>query len=176
MSKSKGSSFERKIAQAFNDAFRQYYPENGVIIDKPFSRVLHSGAYFGGVNANRAKAVSERIVDYGDISTPKNFPFVIECKFYKTSPTLKALIDQKNSQWDKWLDQVETDAKNSGLQPMLIVKYNLIPEMVFLKGVVLRQTPLFHYKDYKVFPLKTILTKDFYETALKPLILEDDIE
>jgi len=125
---SKGKDFERKIAKLFSKRFKS---RTG--IDNSFMRNLTgSGAFFGGKNAHRAKTVSDKDLNTGDIVTPLNFNYTIECKHYKTPPSFGGIVKQKILQWDKWIDQVMTDSKTSGKKPLLIVKYNLIPEILLV--------------------------------------------
>jgi len=122
----KGSNFERKIARILSNTFKEY---TGV--EQAFTRNLSgSGAWFGGKNAYRVKRVAKKDLNTGDIVCPINFKFTIECKHYKTAPTLASILKGPIAQWDKWIDQVSSDAKSSGRDAMLIMKYNLTPILV----------------------------------------------
>jgi hypothetical protein len=129
-SNKKGASFERKIANKFSEIFATYTGNEKSFIRNPQG----SGAYFGGKNNFRAKQVGANLLHTGDISTPMDFKFVVECKHYKDAPTIKGIITQKIAQWDKWISQNETDAKSSDRISMIIIKYNLIPEIVLIEN------------------------------------------
>jgi len=174
MSKNKGSAFERKIAKKMSERWSHHYVDNdGKVLTEAFTRVLHSGAYFGKSNAHRANGREKAKVDYGDIATPESFPYVIECKHYKEAPSLKAITSQKCAQWDKWIKQVEQDAETSGKSPMLIAKYNLIPEMVFVKKILMRNKPIFRYRDYSVYTLDEIISGEFFNLNCLSLEFSD---
>jgi len=127
-SNTKGSDFERKIAKIFSNTFKEH---TGV--EQAFTRNLGgSGAWFGGKNAHRANKVDEKDLNTGDIVCPMDFKFTIECKHYKTAPTLPSVLKGPIAQWDKWIGQVSSDANASGRDAMLIMKYNLSPISVVI--------------------------------------------
>jgi len=128
MSKAKGSEFERKIAGIMNKAFIEHTG-----LDKAFIRNIHSGAWYGGKNAHRAEGVGDKDLNTGDITTPLDFIYTIECKHYKSPPAFKGFIDGKVSQWDTWIDQTEQDSATSGRSSMLIIKYNLVSEIAMIR-------------------------------------------
>ena len=68
-SKRKGSTFERKIAKMLNERFDT----------KEFSRTPGSGAF-----ATSHRNLPEHLRIQGDLITPSNFPFVVECKTVMT--------------------------------------------------------------------------------------------
>ena len=63
-SRAKGSTFERQIAKMFNEKFNT----------KEFSRTPGSGAFA------TTHSLPDHLKIYGDLITPQNFKFCIECK------------------------------------------------------------------------------------------------
>lgn len=154
MSNDKGFSFERKVAKILNTRF------SSILDGKDgFVRNLGSGARFGGKNSTKIGSLQDEHKLVGDISTPPDFKFVIECKHYKDSPTFRAVLNEQISQWDGWIKQVETDAKSVSKVPMLVIKYNLINEFVMLPSSVLLIST-FSYKGYGVIKLKDLLNAE----------------
>jgi hypothetical protein len=146
--KSKGSSFERKIANLLSARFE---PITG--IKQSFRRNTDSGSYFGGSNQRRVVTHDLDHANFGDLICPKNFGFSIECKFYKTGPSFASLVKGKVTQWDEWIAQAKQDAKNSGKLMMLIVKYNGVDELVFVEAEMLGLTLVL---PYTVAPFNTV--------------------
>jgi hypothetical protein len=103
---------------------------------------------------------------FGDLICPKHFKYSIECKHYKTAPSLQAIINQSVKQWDTWLEQAEQDSKASNKEFTLIVKYNNVDEMIFLKNTLHGFETIIKYKHYGIYRLKDFLsfTPDFYFT------------
>jgi hypothetical protein len=125
--KTKGSNFERKIANLFSSRFE---PVTG--IKQAFRKNVDSGSYFGGQNQKRVVTHDLDHATFGDIICPTDFKFSVECKHYKTSPTFAAIVKGKITQLDTWLGQARQDAKNSNKKMMLVVKYNGVEEVVFV--------------------------------------------
>lgn len=153
-SKTKGSKFERGIASALSDRFFHIYG-----VKNSFITNAGSGSRFGGQNSKRLDATHDRHHLVGDITPPDtNFKFVIECKHYKDPVTFMSVVKQSIGQWDGWINQVETDAVSSGKLPMLVIKYNLVPEVViFRKSTEIGIEPLLTYKEYKLYTWSDIL-------------------
>lgn len=129
--KNKGNSFERKVANLLSDRF-----EPMLQIKNSFRRNPDSGSFFGGSNQQRTHTYNLDYAVFGDLICPKNFKFSIECKHYKSPPTFKSVISQNVTQWDKWLQQAEQDATSSNREMSLIVKYNNVDEIVFLRNPI----------------------------------------
>ena len=138
--KSKGNSFERKIANLLSSRF-----ESKLGIKNSFRRNPDSGAFFGGGNAKRTESYSLDYAIFGDLICPKDFAYSIECKHYKTAPSFKSVVNHSVTQWDTWLSQAEQDSSSSNRLMSLIVKYNNVDEIVFLKEAVGTK----HYTRYK---------------------------
>lgn len=140
--KSKGSSFERKIANLLSARF-----ESVTGIKQAFRRNTDSGSYFGGTNQKRVETHDLDHAQFGDLICPKNFKFSVECKFYKSGPSFSSIVKGNITQWDTWLSQAKQDATNSKKQMMLIVKYNGMDEIVFVETPVSGITLVIPYKD-----------------------------
>jgi len=154
-SKSKGDKYERKIASLLSSHFKEI---TGV--DKAFVRNRSSGAYLGGKNKVRADGMLDEHKDVGDIIVPSDFRFEIECKHYSTPPSFKQIISDNIPQWDKWIEQAEQDAETSGRDGfLLIVKYNLVPDIVILSTSEFSYLPrIMTYKSlYQVVKLEDLL-------------------
>lgn len=138
--KAKGSSFERKIANLLSDRFEQKLGQkNG------FRRNPDSGSFFGGSNSQRTESYNLDYAVFGDLICPRSFRYSVECKHYKSPPSFKSVIAHNVSQWDQWLEQAEKDAASSSRKMSLIIKYNNVDEIIFLKDPV----PDFHHGRYK---------------------------
>ena len=104
-SRRKGNAFERKMASSLNERFDT----------KEFARTPGSGAF-----ATTHKNLPEHLKIQGDLITPQNFKFVIECK---SGYTLE-LDDpfKKNSDlWD-FINQAKRDASTANKDWMVIYK------------------------------------------------------
>jgi hypothetical protein len=158
--KSKGNTFERKIANLFSERFKE---KTG--LEKAFIRNSDSGSYFGGKNQRRATTHDLEKATFGDIVCPSTFNFSVECKHYKTAPSFKSIVEGKVAQWDTWISQAEQDAKNSCKNLMLVVKYNNVDEFVIIRPCDSLK-PIMHYKNYDILPLDILLgqpDKYFFE-------------
>jgi len=145
--KAKGSSFERKIANALSARF-----ELRLGIKNGFRRNPDSGSFFGGSNKARTESYSLDYAIFGDLICPKDFAFSVECKHYKKPPSFQGWLNHAVAQWDQWLAQAQQDADASKRKMVLVVKYNNVDEMVFLTEPLAGK---YHgrYKDYYIHTL-----------------------
>lgn len=113
-SKRKGSGFENEIAKFLNKSYNT----------QQFSRTPGSGAWMGRSNSAKRSgvAIEAQITLRGDLITPSNFPFIVECKNYNDSPVYHTIIKGPDAKLDQWLKEVEFDANEAGLEPMLWFK------------------------------------------------------
>ena len=152
--KSKGSNFERKIANLLSSRFTvKLGIKNG------FRRNPDSGSFFGGSNSTRTENYSLDYAIFGDLICPKDFAYSIECKHYKSPPSFKSVVCHDVKQWDTWLGQAEQDSASSNRKMSLVGKYNNVDEIVFLKNTF----PTAHftkYKGYYIYQLSDWLTQD----------------
>ena len=150
--KNKGNTFERKIANELSERFKRYLG-----IDKGFRRNADSGSYFGGANVVRTQQHDLDNACFGDIMCPKNFVYSIECKHYKSSPSFQSVINKEVAQWDTWISQAEQDSVSAVKAVLLIIKYNNVPEFVFIK-TKLPVDEILVYKGYYSYKLSTLLS------------------
>jgi hypothetical protein len=161
--KNKGNTFERKIANVLSDRFSNYLG-----IPKGFKRNGDSGSFFGGKNMNRINEYDTDNSFFGDIICPKSFLFTVECKHYKTPPTFISIISSEVKQWDEWLWQATQDAINANKKPLLIIKYNNVPEFVFVDSQI-KMPEILVYKQYYCYRLADILSladEYFFESKI----------
>jgi len=149
--KNKGNTFERKIANLLSDRFKDYLG-----IEKGFRRNSDSGSYFGGTNTYRVEQHDLDNACFGDLMCPKNFKYAIECKHYKSAPLFQSVFAKSITQWDKWIEQSDQDAKNSNKLPLLIIKYNNVPEFVLIRNK-LGINEILQYKDRYAYTLSSVL-------------------
>lgn len=149
-SKRKGSAFETQIAKLLNAT---YHTEQ-------FARTPGSGAWMGRSNSAKKSGVAQEAQDTlrGDLITPKEFPYIIECKNYEDSPVYHKIIQGPDAKLDGWLKEVEFDANEAGLEPMLwfkttrkgafvAVKTNRVSDVTFEYAL--------KYRDYTIVSLET---------------------
>lgn len=99
--KTKGSSFERDVADTLSKAF-----------GLPFSRSFGSGAFVGGKNRHRMSGLSKSVVNAckGDISCPVDagWDFVVECKNY-ASLDFNGVVTGSSRVLSGWLEEARYD-------------------------------------------------------------------
>jgi Holliday junction resolvase len=113
--KTKGSNFEREIAQFLTEQFVS-----------PFVRVPNSGAFIGGKNSQRKQTLSEDQVRSfkGDIIPGPGFEFMnIECKSYKSFAFHQLFNSSECKQLDTWIDQCMMVADPGDLN-LLFMKFS----------------------------------------------------
>lgn len=156
-SKSKGNSFERSIAKMLSEVYSDIFG-----VKQSFQRNISSGSIFGGSNNHRGNNVLNEHTFYAaDIICPNEFKYTIECKHYANPPSLNAIFLQECSQWDKWINQVESDCEVSKKLPMLIVKYDKIKPFVFIKEEF--KNIVVKYKNYNVYNFETFIKENKME-------------
>ena len=104
-SRKKGNTFELKIATVLNERFKT----------KEFNRSPGSGAYATTHN------LPEHLKIYGDLITPMNFRFCIECKKGYPKENLYSLYNHSSDFWG-FIAQCEKDSVKSKRIPMVIFK------------------------------------------------------
>lgn len=156
--KQKGNSFERKIANRLSERFRDYLG-----VETGFRRNSDSGSYFGGSNKTRTETHNLDYATFGDLICPANFKYVIECKHYKSPPSWQAFLDGDIKQWNEWIAQNEQDSTSAGKIGALIIKYNNVPEMVFLEHLVPMMKLKFQYQKRYVYLFEDWLHSPNYD-------------
>ena len=144
--KQKGNTWERKVANYLSEHFKEWMG-----VDQSFRRAIDSGSYFGGKNQKRIETHLEEHQNFGDILTPTPFRFEIECKAYKTPPTLDSLLKQQYKKFDQWIEQAEQDALNSNKDALLIIKFNNTMPFVLIANPKYTGCALMVYHGYYMF-------------------------
>ncbi len=153
--KQKGNSFERKIANIFSDKFASYTG-----IEKSVRRNPDSGAFFGGSNVGRTETHDTDWAVYGDLICPRNFRFSVECKHYKTAPTVNSILKQNIKEWDGWIKQARQDSKTSGKEMLIIIRYNRTETLTLTDPGTIKRLPVINYKEIEVHTLENMLSQD----------------
>ena len=118
-SRTKGSSFERNIAKVFNDRFDT----------KEFSRTPGSGAFA------TTHSLPDHLKIYGDLITPNNFKYCIECKKGYNKENLYSLYNHSSDFW-KFIEQCQKDSEKCGKIPMVIFKQDRQPTLAIIPSHV----------------------------------------
>ena len=151
-SKAKGGAFERQMANMLNEQFQT----------KDFNRTPGSGAFA------TTHQLPEHITVAGDLITPLNFKFCIECKKGYNNQTIYSLLDYNSKIWE-FIEQSEKDAKKLKKVPMIIYKQDRKDTLVITyKNMFTTMIPsITIFKDnketltsntYSIYKLKDILT------------------
>jgi len=122
--KQKGNRFELETAKILSERFQPRLE-----VTTGFYRNADSGSYYGGSNVHRMESHNLDYATFGDIVTPRDFRFVIECKHYSTAPKLTSIFTG-SSQWDGWIKEAEHDSNSSQKDWLLIIKYDYVKPMV----------------------------------------------
>ena len=154
-SKQKGNSFELKTAKILSERFEQI-----IGVPKGFRRNIDSGSYFGGKNQGRIATHGLEKAEFGDIISPANFKFEIECKHYKTPPSFSMMLNQDCKMIDEWIKKAEQDSINAGKDFMIIMKFNNVVESVVLDKLFGNLVSVMNYKKYFIVKLEDLLAQD----------------
>lgn len=106
-SRAKGNRFENKIAKMLNERFNT----------EEFCRSPGSGAF-----ATTHK-LPEYLKIYGDLITPENFKFIIECKKGYNEEQISELLNPKSTTL-KMIAQAHRDSQKSSRKFLLIIGQN----------------------------------------------------
>lgn len=142
-SRSKGSAFERKICNLFNSTFET----------KEFCRTPGSGAFA------TTHSLPEHLKIHGDLITPENFKYIIECKKGYNKENLSSLFSS-NSKLIEFINQAKKDSIRANKPFMLIwqqdrsdilciLDKHIFPSYLDFKSLI--------YKDYIIVRLKDLL-------------------
>jgi len=124
-SRTKGNTFERHIAKTLNDRFET----------TEFSRSPGSGAFA------TTHTLPEHLKIYGDLITPQNFKFCIECKKGYNNLNLYSLYNYSSEFW-KFIEQCEKDSEKCSKIPMVIFKQDRQPTLVIIPKEIETPTPV----------------------------------
>jgi Holliday junction resolvase len=162
-SKNKGNRGEREVAKIFNDHFGRILSEN---LD--WGRFYKSDG--SGARGHRHLGAGGQSACIGDLLTPDNFKFVIECKLgYGDVIDLNNAFYDGVSKLDEFLQQVEDDAERTSgkRKPMLIWRKDRQKHLVFLKAVDVPDQEFVYsmkYRDWTVISMLDLLcfSDDFF--------------
>ena len=118
-SRAKGSTFERSIAKTLNDRLGT----------TEFSRSPGSGAFA------TTHTLPEHLKIYGDLITPENFKYCIECKKGYNNQNLYSLYNYSSDLWG-FLDQCLKDSEKCDRIPMVIFKQDRQPTLAIIPNHV----------------------------------------
>ena len=151
-SKNKGHSFERKIATLFNNKFQT----------KEFGRSPGSGAFATTHN------IPDHLKIHGDLITPKDFKFCIECKKGYNKENIYSLLNKRSYLW-KFIDQCEKDSKACSKEPLVIFQQDrqkilaIVRCNIFnidIKKVDINRKSNKEYNNYSMYLLEDLLLYD----------------
>ena len=114
-SRAKGSSFERQIAKLLNDRLGT----------TEFSRTPGSGAFA------TTHSLPDHLKIYGDLITPQNFRYCIECKKGYNNQNLYSLFNKSSEFW-KFIEQCQKDSDKCNKLPMVIFKQDRQPTLLII--------------------------------------------
>lgn len=149
-SKAKGSAFERSIAKILNNRFNT----------TEFSRTPGSGAFA------TTHSLPEHLKIYGDLITPHNFKYCIECKCGYNTESLYSLYNYSSDFW-KFVDQCEKDSEKCQKMPMVIFKQNRQKTLAIVPYNIIYKSNKYieihkEEKRYKIYLFDDLLREDDY--------------
>ena len=118
-SRAKGSTFERQIAKILNDRLGT----------TEFSRTPGSGAFA------TTHSLPDHLKIYGDLITPQNFKYCLECKKGYNNQNLYSLYNHSSDFW-KFIEQCQKDSEKCGKIPMVIFKQDRQPTLAIIPSHV----------------------------------------
>jgi Holliday junction resolvase len=149
-SRAKGSTFERSIAKMFNDRFKT----------TEFSRTPGSGAFA------TTHSLPDYLKIYGDLITPMNFKYCIECKKGYNKENLYSLYNYSSDFW-KFVEQCEKDSEKCQKIPMVIFKQDRQKTLAIVPYNIIYKSNNYieihkEEKRYKIYLFDDLLKEDDY--------------
>ena len=150
-SKSKGNIWERMVRDVLIEATG----------DHGFARVPNSGAI--GTNYRKSGNMGQEITDLmsGDIISPKNFKYSLECKSYHDIP-LHLILYGNCKLLDEWIEQASNDAKSANKKMLIFIKIDRKAKMVLYDSLEIEAEfdNYFMYKNrYVLVEMETFVAK-----------------
>lgn len=150
-SRAKGSTFERDIAKILNEKLET----------TEFARSPGSGAFA------TTHTLPDHLKIHGDLITPKQFRFCIECKKGYNKENLYSLFNHSSQFW-KFIEQSERDAEKSGKDPLVIFKQDRQPTLAvtysyIIRGLINNAITIVHKetnKEYSIFLFDDLINLD----------------
>ena len=152
-SRTKGNAFERKVAATLNTRFNT----------DEFCRSPGSGAFA------TTHSLPEHLQIYGDLITPKNFRFIIECKKGYNKEKLCDFFREK-SEVRSFIRQALRDSRKANKAFLIVFQQDRSVVLSIFKKEELRYDMLkdwIEWDEYCIAPLDQVLTIDdsaFFET------------
>ena len=131
-SRAKGQSFERKICKFLNSRFET----------KEFCRTPGSGAFA------TTHALPEYLKIHGDLVTPKNFRFIVECKKGYNKENLSSLLNDRSAFYT-FIKQCEKDSQRAGGPSIIIWQQDRNEILAILNNQLVDDITLYSNKEYK---------------------------
>jgi len=147
-SRTKGNTFERQIAKTLNTRFNT----------SEFSRTPGSGAFA------TTHTLPDHLKIYGDLITPQNFKYCIECKKGYNKENLYSLYNYSSDFWG-FIDQCEKDSQKCCKIPMVLFKQDRHPTLAIVPSYIHYHTNPIKYIEiiktdlikYKIYLLEDLL-------------------
>tara|TARA_R110002020_G_C16289313_1_gene772301 strand:+ start:1981 stop:2508 length:528 start_codon:yes stop_codon:yes gene_type:complete len=148
-SRNKGQSFERKIATMLNNRFNT----------KEFCRSPGSGAFATTHN------IPDHLKLHGDLLTPLDFKFCIECKKGYNKENILSLLNKRSDVW-KFIDQCEKDSKKCNKEPLVIFQQDRQKILAItrsntlnnnIKKIDIQRTGNKEYNNYSIYLFEDLL-------------------
>lgn len=140
-SRTKGNSFERKVCNILNKRFNTDH----------FNRSPGSGAYATIRNLPKEYQI------HGDLITPSNFKFSIECKKGYNDVNIDSLLNKKSSIW-KFIDQAINDSRKSNKLPLIVYQQDRRDILILAQvGVFVKKKKKISFPGWEIYTLKDAL-------------------
>ena len=150
-SRAKGSTFERQIAKLLNDRLNT----------TEFSRTPGSGAFA------TTHSLPDHLKIYGDLITPQNFRYCIECKKGYNNQNLYSLFNKSSEFW-KFIEQCQKDSDKCSKLPMIIFKQDRQPTLLIIPHYVRMS------KDYLNIQIENIDNLNKYKVYMFDEVLKEE--
>lgn len=147
--KTKGNSFERKIAKKFTE----------------WSGFAWRKTFGSGNMRFKTRSLNE----IGDLKSEREVPFVIECKFHKDLSYSK-IMKGDCGKLDNWILEMESDQKRSKKLGLLIFKTNLSPIFVLLSPRYNRAGKREHFKN-----INNLRSRNFVDYKGRTIVALDNL-
>ena len=119
-SRTKGNTFERKVCSLLNDRYKT----------TDFVRTPGSGAFA------TTHSLPDHLKLWGDLITPKNFKFIIECKKGYNKENINSLFNKSSEVWN-FIEKTERDSNASGKYFIIIFQQDRQPILTITRKMIL---------------------------------------
>jgi hypothetical protein len=140
-SRSKGNSFERKVCSLLNNKFNT----------TEFARTPGSGAFATMHN------LPDHMKMFGDLITPLNFKFIIECKKGYNKANIYSLFNKSSEVWD-FITKAERDSVRAKKDFIIIFQQDRQPIIIISrKNIFPKLYNTIGFEEYEINILDQIL-------------------